>query len=700
MKQLSIYNRTKQNNSVAISANNTIWNQNLSIKLILLVLLGFMMTFVAKAQPIISSFSPAKGIVGSSVTITGSNFDATPANNVVYFGATRAAVTAATVSSLTVIVPLGGTYQPITVVNTTTGLIGYSTSTFNIIYNSGNGQYITAASFKARVSFPTTLNPSGIVAVADLDGDGKPDLITVNRLFNTFSVLRNTSTKGTITTTSFAAKVDITTDSTPSSIAIGDLDGDGKPDVVITNQFKNTITIYKNTATSGTISFAAPVSLVTDTLSLPTSVAIADLDGDGKAELIVVNSYRDNISVLKNIGTKGTINSASFSSAVNFTTGQGPTTVVVADIDGDGKPDLAVSNFAAKSVSVLRNTSTGNTITSSSFAAKVDYAVGTGPHSVTAADLNGDGKPELITANQGNNTISILTNTTTSGAIVTGSFATQFILPSNGESPYYVTAANIDGDNMPDLVVANLVNNRLSVIRNNFSSGTLGGASFSAPVSFATGYYPFSVSVADFDGDGKPDLAVPLYGGDSISIYQNALANSLPVKLINFTGNYENPGKTLLQWATASEINTLSFTIERSTNGLDYYAIGTENAKGASDYSFIDDNVTGTSVFYYRLQILDNDGSISYSPIVSIAINGNKDFKVYPNPAKNFINVESNGASNGLIILTDFAGRTILASKLNGNSLQQISLGNVSKGIYSLSIITANGKQSEAIVVQ
>lgn len=576
MKQFNTY----QHNSIALSANVAIWKQNILIRLILLVLLGFMMIKVAKAQPVISSFSPASGAVGASVVIAGSNFDATPANNVVYFGATQAIVTAATVSSLTVTVPSGGTYQPITVVNITTGLIGYSANNFNITYNSGIGQSITAASFKARVNFTTGLSPSAIVAVADLDGDGKPDLITVDRMTNTFSVLRNTSTSGTITTSSFAAKVDFSTDSTPGFVVVGDLDGDGKPEIVVANQFKNTITVYKNKANSGSIttsSFATPVKLLTDTLSLPTSVAIADMDGDGKAELIIVNSYRDKVSVLKNIGAKGVVSSATFAAAINYTTGTGPTTVVVADIDGDGKPDMAISNFSAKSVSVLRNTTKNNTIDSTSFAAKVDFTVGTGPNSVIASDLNGDGKPELISVNQGSNTISVLTNKATSGTITATSFSTKFDLPSNGESPYYVAATNLDGDNIPDLVVANLLSNRLTVIKNNYATGTLAASSFSAPVSFTTGNYPYAVSVADFDGDGKPDLAVPNFGDNTISIFQNALQNITNIPGDTIKGNIVSPSGAAVSNVNINYTGTMNGSVTDTTSAYTLNLTGSGN---------------------------------------------------------------------------------------------------------------------------
>src|SRR5215218_5679718 len=88
----------------------------------------------AYAQPGITSFTPVAGPVGTAVTITGTNFNAVPNNNIVYFGAVRAAVSSASTTSLMVTVPAGATYQPLSVLNTSTGLIGYAASPFNITF--------------------------------------------------------------------------------------------------------------------------------------------------------------------------------------------------------------------------------------------------------------------------------------------------------------------------------------------------------------------------------------------------------------------------------------------------------------------------------------------------------------------------------------------------------------------------------------
>ena len=151
----------------------------------------FASCYTAFAQkPTISSFTPASGPIGTQVTITGTNFSATAANNIVNFGATRATVTAANTTSLTVTVPAGATYQPISVL--TNGLYALSKDSFVVTFKS-DGSGISTSTFASPVDFNPGINPWA-VKTADFDNDGKPDLAVTNTTFGTtISVLRNNS---------------------------------------------------------------------------------------------------------------------------------------------------------------------------------------------------------------------------------------------------------------------------------------------------------------------------------------------------------------------------------------------------------------------------------------------------------------------------------------------------------------------------
>jgi len=468
--------------------------------------------------PTITTFSPATGPVGTSVTITGTNFNTTAANNIVFFGATMATVTAAGTTSLTVTVPAGATYQPISVLNGATALIGYSASPFATTFTPTKGS-ITTADIAAKVDFATGTNPQSIV-IGDLDGDGKPDLVVANNSSNTVSVYRNTSSSGSITVASFAAKVDFATGTGPVGVAIGDLDGDGKPDLAVLNSGSATVSVFRNTSSSGSItaaSFSAKVDFATG--GNPGNVAIGDLDGDGKPDLAVAN--QNSFSVLRNTSTSGSITASSFAAKVDFATATGLNSLAIGDLDGDGKPDLAVANQTRNTVSVFRNTSSSGSITAASFAAKVDFATGGAPLSVAIGDLDGDGKPDLAVANSGALTVSVFRNTSTSGSITAASFAAKVDF-TTGQGPCSVAIGDLDGDGKPDLAVANLGVNTVSILRNTSSSGSITVGSFAAKVDFATGNVPYSVVIGDLDGDGKPDLALANSSSNTVSVLRNS----------------------------------------------------------------------------------------------------------------------------------------------------------------------------------
>jgi len=453
--------------------------------------------------PTIASFSPTTGPVGTSITITGTNFNTTPANNIVYFGATKATVTVATTIQLTVTVPAGATYAPITVLNTAAGLLAYSNGNFTPTFSPPKGS-ITTADFIPKVDFAAGSTPNW-VATGDLNNDGKADLAVVNLASSTVSVYTNASSSGTI---SYNPKIDLSTGGTndPIAVAIGDLDGDGKPDLAVVSNISNTLSIFRNTsANGGAVTFDSRADFSTG--ANPHSVAVGDLDGDGKAEVAVANYGPSTVSVFVNNSSVGSI---SYAPKLDFTTGLNPETVAIGDLDGDGKSDLAVSNFNSNTISVFRNLSSGGT---TSFAAKVDFATGASPVGMVLGDLDGDGKADLAVANNGGTSISVLRNTSTS----TITFATKVDF-SAGSGSGAIAIADLDGDAKPDLAVGNFLNDNTSVFRN---TGSIGTINFASKIDFPTNSGPNRVAIGDADGDGRPDLIVANQGSANFSVIRN-----------------------------------------------------------------------------------------------------------------------------------------------------------------------------------
>ena len=529
--------------------------------------------------PAITGISPASGttVPGQTVTLTGTNFNTTAASNIVRFGAVNATVTAATATSLTVTAPAGATYAPVTALNATLALSGSSTKPFLPTF-AGKGSF-TINDILPKVNFATTgTQQPYYVAIGDIDGDGKPDLAVANYANGTVSVYHNTSTLGAITTASFAARVDFATGTNPISVSIGDLDGDGKPELAVTNYGSASVSVYRNTATSGTIttaSFATKVDYTTG--SNPRSVAIVDLDADGKPDLAVANTSVSTVSILRNTSATGTI---SFLPKVDYATGANPHFVAIGDLDGDGKPDLATANNGSASVSVLRNNSTIGTI---ALDAKVDFTAGAGPISIAIGDLDADGKAELVVTNFTDAGVSVLKNTAVSGFITSTSLAAKVDFAS-GAGAWAVAIGDLDGDAKPDLAVANAGVSTVSVLRNISAAFSITTSSFAAKVDFATTTATRCVAIGDLDGDGKSDFVTTNYTNATISVFRNnpsafisfnanAGTGSMANQKIsyqasaNLTANaFTRTGYTFAGWATTSGgavsyLNSASYTM-------------------------------------------------------------------------------------------------------------------------------------------
>ena len=401
-----------------------------------LIIISILLSFAQLlAQPTITSFEPAFGPIGTSVTITGAGFDKNPTNNVVFFGAVQAMISEADTSSLTVLVPTGASYQPLTVL--VNGLVAYASDPFIVTFDGGGT--IDMGSFTAKVDFATGDTPWAISS-GDLDGDGKPDLVVVNSASNTVSIYGNASSAAGVI--SYDTKIDYATGVGPFSVSIGDLDGDAKPDLAVGNTGDNTVSVFRNTSSgAGAISYADRINYATG--AFPISVSIGDLDADGKSDLAVTNIDDASVSILRNTSAgAGLIN---YDGKVDFPTGQKPISVAIGDLNGDGKFDLAVANWGGTTVSILRNTSAvAGLIT---YASKVDYAAGDSPRWVAIGDLDADGKSDLAVVNALSASVSIFRSTSSGTEVISYEPKVDY---TTGIGPVSVAIGDIDGDSKPD----------------------------------------------------------------------------------------------------------------------------------------------------------------------------------------------------------------------------------------------------------
>ncbi len=345
--------------------------------------------------------------------------------------------------------------------------------------------------FGAPTNFLVSNAPYSVTK-SDFNGDGKLDLVTTSQLSNNVSILLGTGTG------SFAAAANFSVGSGAISVAVGDFNNDGKIDLVTANQFANSVSILLGT---GTGSFSAATNFPVG--SPPRWVAVGDFNGDGKPDLATANQD-DTVSILIGAGT------GSFGGATHFTagsaSGSSPFAVTVADLNGDLKLDLAVANTNTANVSILLGTGTG------SFSAPTNFTVGSNPRFIAIADFNGDNKPDLAVANTFANNVSILLGTGT------GTFGAATNFPLGGSSsPWYIATGDYNGDGILDLATANGGANNVAIL---LGTGT---GSFSAATNFAAAVnsFPVSVAAADFNGDGKLDLASGNNGSANVSILLN-----------------------------------------------------------------------------------------------------------------------------------------------------------------------------------
>jgi len=347
--------------------------------------------------------------------------------------------------------------------------------------------------------------PASLVA-ADVNGDGRPDLICSIQSSNAVVVLTNNGSGGFALATTLSVAF-------PLSVTAADVNGDGRPDLISVGNYTGTTTTISIWTNNGSGNFALSSTLTVT--GNPHSVAMADVNGDGKVDMVcaygTASYYTNFVSVFTNNG------SGNFTLAENLTVANGssPYSATVADVNGDGWPDLITVNFGNNTLSVFTN------IGGSGFAIASTIPIGvfTEPVLVVAADVNGDGKMDLVSANSFTNTLSVFTN------IGGGNFAFSANL-TVGAYPDSVAAADVNGDGKVDLISANdNVAGTLTVMINNGSGG------FMLYSNLNVGARPISVVAADVNGDGKVDLVSANNGDGTLSVLLNAPSTA------NFVGN-------------------------------------------------------------------------------------------------------------------------------------------------------------------
>ncbi len=337
-------------------------------------------------------------------------------------------------------------------------------------------------------------NMADSIATGDFNRDGKLDVAVTYLEDNVVRVLQNNGAGGFTLTGTYA------TGTQPYSAASGDLNGDGAPDLVTVNTSVNsptgTISVFLNNG-NGTFKPAATYTVG----RLPYQVAIGDVNGDGYPDLAVTNYGASTVSVL--YGSKN----GTFTAGPTLTVGSGETNpygVVIGDFQNNGFSDIAVTAFETNTLYVFPNNGSG------AFGAPYTYATGSGPMSLLAGDFNRDGKPDLVVANATGGPAGD-TNPQTSGNNVSffagngnGTFKAGVISP-NLNFPDSIAAADINGDGILDIVGVAPNFNAVEVTLG-AGDGTFGTIQQRAAGQFTAKTQPWALALGDFNNDGKVDI--------------------------------------------------------------------------------------------------------------------------------------------------------------------------------------------------
>ncbi|HWW84650.1 MAG TPA: VCBS repeat-containing protein [Vicinamibacterales bacterium] len=300
----------------------------------------------------------------------------------------------------------------------------------------------------------------------------------------------------------------------PSSLVVGDFDGDGIVDLAESNFPDSTISILKGLG-NGRFQTTAR----TPVQNFPWAVAAADFDGDGHLDLAIANQNigggGNTVSILLGRGD------LTFQTAPTVLVGSVPTAIVAADVNNDGRPDLAVTNDLG-SVTVLLGNGDGT------FQAAPTVRVGHGPLALAAADLNGDGCIDLVVANTNQNNMSNPGSISVLLGQCDGTFQTAPEV-TVGVRPLSVAVGDLNGDGLLDLAVVNQFGNPPTSILLGNGDGTFQAA----PDVRATGD---RILIADFNGDGRQDLAVSNLNANDVTVLIGRGDGTFRVRLLAVVG--------------------------------------------------------------------------------------------------------------------------------------------------------------------
>ena len=416
---------------------------------------------------------------------------------------------------------------------------------------------LAGSALSQSLTFTTTNYPRGGegtrgVAMADVNGDGKVDLICSDASLSQLSVLTNDGSG------SFSLFETVPLPSGPGTVVPLDVNGDGKMDLICQYPLLNQLDVMTN---DGTGAFDLEMTIQ---ISSPLCITLLDVNGDGKADLITANPS-GTLTILTNDGSGG------FGLKTNFPTASFPLPVLAADINNDGKLDLlslGQNNMGFPIVMIHTNNGSGV------FGSNSVVNVSGSANWIATADVNGDGKVDLLVTDRSLNKLIVWTN---NGSGVFGSNN----IYSVGTGPLQMDIGDINGDGKPDVVVASdsycigsvqpCSDGTVTILTNN------GSGTFHLSTTLTAGIVTGQVVPIDVNGDGKVDIIAVNqglnYGPASVSEYINT--SQFPAPKLGVASSVNH---MVIQWPSSA----VGFTLQTnsspgSTNWVNYGGTVSDN---------------------------------------------------------------------------------------------------------------------------
>ncbi|OUJ69801.1 hypothetical protein BXP70_26190 [Hymenobacter crusticola] len=399
----------------------------------------------------------------------------------------------------------------------------------------GRGNFLAGAS----LSIPG--QPAGI-AIGDVDGDGDVDLLVSSRSTNKILVHLNGGDATGSNTGTFSGNQTVAVGLSPTTVALADVDNDGDLDLLAANTTAGTVSVRLNggDATGSATGFFTGNQEVSVGLN-PSALATGDVDGDGDLDLLTLNRTSGTVSVRLNGGDDTGSATGVFSGSQDLSFGSSPTSLALGDVDNDGDLDLFVTNIGIVTVRLNGGDATGTN--SGTFRNGQTVFVGAQPVDLAVGDVNGDGALDLLTANAESGTVSVRLKNRSTGYF-TGSQEVAV-----GASLSTVALADVDADGDLDLIAADgsasggtATTNQVQVRLNGGDATGSNSGVFTNGFSAIVGRTPIALILGDVDGDGDLDLLTANAGTSTVSVCLN---QPPPPTITQFTPSRAVAGETV-----------------------------------------------------------------------------------------------------------------------------------------------------------